>query len=85
MGRGLARLGGERAHPGDVLRRVAQQHAAAPGGDELVAVEGEDAEAADRSRVAPFVGGAEGLGGVLDERDLVAGADLEASMSAGWP
>ena len=50
------------AHPGDLLRGAAEHHAA---------------EAADGFRVAPLVGGAEGLGGVLDERDLVAGADLD--------
>src|SRR3990172_8449585 len=44
------------------------------------------AEAADRPREAPLVGGAEGLGGVLDQRDLVAGADLDdGGHIRGWP
>jgi len=67
MGRGLARLGGEHAHPGDLLRRGAQQHAA---------------EAAHRPRVAALVEGAEGLGGILDERALVAGADVGGGVHA---
>ena len=71
VGEGVPGLGGQEAGPVDQLGGVGHQHAAAAGGDDLVAVEREDAGPAERAgRPAP-VGGAQGLGGVLDQRDPV--------------
>ena len=50
--RGIARLGGQLARVVDQLSVVGDQHAAARGGDDLVAVEGEDAGLAETSPAA---------------------------------
>ena len=78
MGRGITRLGREVAGLLGKILIIGDKHAAPGGGDDLVAVEGVDAGPAERARSPVAIGGAQGLGGVLDEGDamtVTAGAD----------
>ena len=62
-----------------MLDRVAplrHEHAAAARGDDLVPVEGEGRERSLAAGRSPAVGRTERLRGILDERDVVPGADL---------
>src|SRR5581483_12432517 len=77
FGAGQARLRGEVLGAARELRVVGGEHAAAAGGDGLVAIEREAADAPDGADVPPVVRAAgvaraERLGGVLDQRDAVA-------------
>jgi hypothetical protein len=67
----LAGLGGQKTGPVDQVRSMGDQHPATAGGDDLVAVEGEDGGGAERTGGASAVGGAECLGGVGYEWYLV--------------
>ncbi len=70
----LPGLRGEVAGPLDQRGVVGDEHAAAAGGDDLVAVEREHRHEAEAARGPAVVGGAEGLGGVLDQDHVVLGA-----------
>ena len=60
-------------------RRCDDQHAAAAGGDDLVAVERERRALAERAGLRATVGRAERLGRILDQRHAEARADRRRS------
>jgi len=70
--RRIARLGRKLARMVDQPLVGRDQHAAARGGDDLVAVEREGAHQAEGARRPPFVRGAQRLGCILDHRHVVA-------------
>jgi len=70
-------LGSQLAGVDDEVSVVGDPHAAAGGGDDLVAVEGEDARLAEGARSAALVGSAQGLSGILDDKNGVAVADCQ--------
>ena len=72
--RGLACLGGQVAHPVGEARVGRHEGATSRRGHDLVAVEREDPAVTQRARRATLVRRAERLGGVLDHRHPVAGA-----------
>ena len=80
--RGVAGLRGPfpRLFGGELV--VGQQHAARRARDDLVAVEGDGVELAERACLAALVGRAEALGGVLYERRAVLFADGENLVEA---
>ncbi len=65
----LTSLGGQVTAAGGEAFVVGDEHAATGGGDDLVAVEGEDGGFAERAGGSTTVGGSERLGGVLDDWD----------------
>lgn len=79
----LARLRGPEQGLVAVRLVAADQHAAAAGGYDLVAVEAECAPAAESAAGAPLVGRAEGLGRVLDQRRAVRVADRNDLVQPG--
>ena len=80
--RRIARLRREVARALDDVAPVRHEHAAAAGRDDLVAVERERRALAERAGLLAAVGGAERLGGVLDQRHAVARADrVDAARS----
>jgi hypothetical protein len=83
VGRGVASLGSQLAGVLDKLLVRRDQHTAAGGGDDLVAVEGEDARLAEDARRAVVVGRAQGLGRVLDQGHVVALAGLQDGVDVG--
>ena len=83
MGRGIPGLSSELAGVGDEAGVVGDQHAAAGGGDDLVAVEGEDARFAEGSWRPSVIGGAQCLGGIFDHWNLIPAADRQDRSQVG--
>ena len=75
-GGGFAALGGPLAHLVGVFQAVGQEHAPGGAGDDLVAVEGDAVIVPEGAGLFALIGGAEGLGRVLDDEGAVAVADL---------
>ena len=75
--RRVARLAGEEARLSGELGIFGDEHAAAGGGDDLVAVEGVDACEAEGPGTTVAIGGAQGLGRVLNQLHAVLGAASE--------
>src|SRR5581483_8796282 len=83
VGGRLPGLGGEVAGPVGGPAVVAQEGAARRRGDDLVAVERQDAGGSERAGRPAAEGGPERLGRVLDDGDAVFGADGEDGVVIG--
>ena len=71
----LARLRGELQCVLRLIRRPAQQHTAAGGGNDLVAIEGQASELAEGAALLSVVCGTKRLGCVLDQGNVMLAAD----------
>ena len=66
------------------LFRLAQQHPAAGGGDDLVAIEGQTAELAKGAALLAVVCRTQRLGGILNQGNVVLMADGDDFIQLGW-
>lgn len=79
----VAGLCGQEACLADHRFVVAEQGPSPAGGDDLVAVEAEDAELPEAAAGLALVGGSQGFGGVLDDGDLELTADFGDGVHVG--